>query len=134
MRKTGSDKLSNFAQGHAANKYCVILLKYPCMFFYNCITGFQTRYFRVGENGCSKQEGSSPASLSQLEAATFYVLHAGLKCNDLFIFDGLGHPVTTVILVYLHYFSPHRTTNFTQNYLWPHKTKISFWIKDFDNL
>lgn len=88
MRKTGSDKLSNFAHGHTASKYGVILIKNPRMFSYNCITGFQTRYFRVGENGNSKQEGFGPASLSQVEAAAFYVLHAGLKCDDLFIFDG----------------------------------------------
>jgi len=38
-----------------------------------CTSGFPTAYLEIGENGCPKQQDSSPASQSQPEAAIFYL-------------------------------------------------------------
>lgn len=92
------------------------------------------------------KKGSSPPSLSQPEAAIFYLFYMlGLSVTIYFLewfhneskhlnyCPTSGPLLSTVLSVCLHCFSPDKTMNFILNYLWPYKAKISFCIKDFNN-
>lgn len=117
--------------GATASKYGAILITRLCMDFFHHTSGFQTGHLGVRGNGYNQTR--APALHPCLNQKQ-HDLHAGLKPNNFFLkvskvtcinyYTTPGHLLTTAMLVHLRYFPPKKTMNFTQNYLWPHKTKI----------
>ena len=77
-----------------------------------------------GKTGARRQGAPAPPSPPRPEAAIFHLFHMLGGSETIYFFNCLGHRVSTVICIYLHFFLPHKTMSFTQNYLRSHKTKI----------